>query len=153
VIRRGGVVLWWWGVREDVSFALGGGELSSDELAVEFNRILRRARAFPRDAWPWRVWDSCRQRRRRRRRTYRIQRASRVASAYHGVSFNTIRPAEGNCFVHRSLTETDGSLPAPMARNAYRSIIRKGARPSSSPYTILPGQGTVLARQLPRSIL
>ena len=50
-------VLSWWGVREDVSFALGGGELSSEQLAVEFNRILRRARAFPRDAWPWRVME------------------------------------------------------------------------------------------------
>ena len=96
-------------------------------------------------------WNSCRQR--RRPAHIPIQRVSRVASAYDGVSFNTIRSAEGNCFHPRSLTATDGSMPAPMARNANRSIIRKGARTSSPPYTILQGQGTVLARQLSRTIL
>lgn len=45
-------------------FPLGGGELSTSKLAVEFNRILRRARAFRETPGLGGSWNSCRQRRR-----------------------------------------------------------------------------------------
>ena len=73
----------------------------------------------------------------------KVARASRglssVTTLRHGVLIDPVWPTEGNCLVQCALTTTNCHLPASMAGNTYRRILRKGAHQSSSTYTILPG--------------
>jgi hypothetical protein len=76
-----------------------------------------------------------------------VARASRGLSSVitlpNGVLISPIWPTEGNCLIQCALTTTNRHLPASMASNTHRRVLRKRARQSSSPYTVLPGQEPV----------
>ena len=78
----------------------------------------------------------------------KVARASRgpspVTTLRHGVFISPIWPTEGNRLVQCALTTTNRHLPASMASNTYRRLLRKRARQSSPPYTVLPGQEPIL---------
>jgi len=76
-----------------------------------------------------------------------VARASRglspVITLPNGVLISPIRPTEGNRLVQCALTTSNRHLPASMASNTHRRVLRKRAHQSRSPYTVLPGQEPV----------
>ena len=108
--------------------------------------------ALPRSPAAWRKHRASCQRRRRRppHQLAKVARASRGPSSVtilrHGVFISPVWPTEGNRLVQCALTTTNCHLPASMAGNTYRRVLRKRAHQSSSTYTILPGQEPVLSQ-------